>query len=181
VAVQSLKYNGLNRGNDKVGTTNIKLLKPHGSLNWYAKSYSWNLEKVLASRGISQVIVSPIPPANEKPRMRLTRLFIPPLYTKFFSNRLWRKLWTEVYRQIKQTERIVVVGCSLIETDFHLRSIIAKALSDRKKKLKEIVIAVPSSPNPEYDVQKKLKRFFRGRSTCGIKTYENFTVFIKHV
>jgi hypothetical protein len=180
VSVHNVNYKGINRGADHIGTRGIKLLKPHGSLNWYAKSRSGNLENVLASRGISQVVISSILPVKEKPQKRLTRLFIPPLYTKFFKNRLWKNLWTQVYKHIKETRRVIVIGCSMIETDYHLRSIIAKAMADRQKKFEELIIVVPSNSNPQYNTQKKLKNFFRGRAKQ-LKTYETFTEFIKKI
>jgi hypothetical protein len=102
------------------------------------------------------------------------RFFIPPLYTKFFKNKFWSQLWIKTYTAAKKSDRIVIVGCSLIATDYHLRAILSKAMADRKKKYKEIIIVDRST-----EVQKNLKSFFRARSETGCTVYPTFTDFCR--
>ena len=75
----------------------MTLIKPHGSLNWYAKGSFTNLDNALESRPVSQVRISRLPRLYDSPSSRLVRFFIPPLYVKFFKNRFWARLWTKTY------------------------------------------------------------------------------------
>lgn len=153
-------------------TRNILLLKPHGSFNWFAKGSFENLEKALESRPVSEVQIAKLPRAYESRYKRLVRFFIPPLYSKFFRNKFWSKLWVKTYQAARDADYFVIVGCSLIATDYHLRAILSKALTDKKKKYEKIIIV-----DPNDDVQKTLKKFFRGCSKTIVK-YSNFSDFI---
>ena len=150
----------------------VLLLKPHGSFNWFAKGSFKNLESVLEKRPVSKIMISKLPRLYESTQQKLVRFFIPPLYTKFFKNKFWSHLWWQTYDAAKKSDRLVIVGCSLIATDYHLRAILSKAMADRKKKYKEIIIVDKST-----DVQKSLKSFFRGRSETGFKVFPTFTAF----
>jgi hypothetical protein len=153
---------------------NVVLLKPHGSFNWFAKGKSDDIENVLERRPVSRIVVSHLPMLNERRNQRLVRFFIPPLYTKFFNNKFWRKLWRLTYEAAREKDRIIVIGCSLIATDYHLRAILSKAMYDRGKKYREIILVDPSSK-----VQASLKSFFRGRSNTGCKVYPTFSSFCR--
>ena len=152
----------------------VVLLKPHGSFNWFAKDKSDDIESVLERRPVSRIVISRLPMLNERRNQHLVRLFIPPLYTKFFNNKLWRKLWVKTYKAIREKDRIIVIGCSLIATDYHLRAILSKAMNDRQKKYREIILVDPST-----DVQSDLKSFFRGHSKTGCKVYQTFSDFCR--
>lgn len=149
----------------------VLLLKPHGSLNWFTKGSVKNYERLLLRRRPPQVQMTRVPKANV--RAGFVRLFIPPLYVKFFSNPFWRRLWDRSFERLIQAEALVIIGCSLIETDFHLRSIMGSALSRRRRKFKRIVIVEPSPR-----VRRELKSFLRGRGD-GTTIYPDFTAFIK--
>lgn len=152
----------------------VLLLKPHGSFNWFAKGSFRNLESVLERRPVSRVLISRLPRLYESNEKRLVRFFVPPLYTKFFKNKFWSRLWIQTYTAARRADRLVIVGCSLIATDYHIRAILSKAMADRKKKYKEILI-VDRSPK----VQKTLKSFFRGRSETGCTVFPTFTHFCR--
>ncbi len=68
---------------------NVLLLKPHGSFNWFAKGNFDNLESVLVKRPVSKIVLSTLPRLYENNQKNLVRFFVPPLYTKFFKNKLW--------------------------------------------------------------------------------------------
>ncbi|MBI4170121.1 MAG: SIR2 family protein [Candidatus Aenigmarchaeota archaeon] len=159
----------------------VRLLKPHGSFNWYAKGKFNELESVLENRPVSKIVISRLPKLYEDNQQKLVRFFIPPLYTKFFKNKFWSKVWTLSYLAIRNAERIVIIGCSLIATDYHLRAIIAKAMFDKGKRYEEILIVDPDKRDKgtHKSVQKSLKSFFRGRSDGGCKTYDSFTQFCR--
>ncbi|MFA5098285.1 MAG: hypothetical protein WC490_06655 [Candidatus Margulisiibacteriota bacterium] len=150
----------------------VLLLKPHGSFNWFAKGSFNNLEKALERRPVSVVILSKLPRLYQNKKDRLLHFFIPPLYTKYFKNSFWTNLWVKTYEAAKRVDRIVIIGCSLIATDYHLRAILSKAITDKKTKYKEIVVVDKSKRTRE-----KLKSFFRGSALNGVTTYSNFSTF----
>ena len=154
----------------------VLLLKPHGSFNWFAKGTFNNLEKALERRPVSIVILSHLPRLYQSKKQKLLHFFIPPLYTKYFKNPFWTKLWVKTYEAAKKADRIVIIGCSLIATDYHLRAILSKAIADKKMKYKEIVVVDKSK-----HAQKKLKSYFRGHAEKGLTTYSNFSLFCKKV
>lgn len=159
------------------GSSNLKkvtLLKPHGSFNWFAKGRFSSLESLLERRPVSRIVMSQLPRVYESSQKNLVRFFIPPLYTKFFKNKFWTKVWVQTYEAVKDAERLVIIGCSLIATDYHLRAILSKAISDRNNKYREIIVVDPS-----LDVKGKLKSFFRGHSETGVRFFSSFTDFLK--
>src|SRR5206468_3883749 len=103
----------------------VLLLKPHGSLNWLSKGSMREFEKVLEGRRAPNVEMTYAPKANV--RRGFVRLFIPPLYVKFFANPFWRRLWDKAFERLRNAQVLVIVGCSLVQTDFHLRSIVGSA------------------------------------------------------
>jgi len=169
-----VKYEHSKSNTFSTALQNVLLLKPHGSFNWFAKGSFKNLEQMLEKRPVSQVQISDLPRLYESKAKNLVRFFIPPLYTKFFKNKFWSKLWKQTYDAVRSADRFIVVGCSLIATDYHLRAILSKSISDKRGKFKEIIV-VDRSP----EVQKHLKRFFRGRSETGCKVYPTFSDFVR--
>lgn len=148
----------------------VLLLKPHGSLNWFTSGSVQNLERALQRKRSPMIELGGLPRANVAKGM--VRLFIPPLYVKFFANPFWRSIWQSAFESARDATVLVIVGCSLIETDFHLRSILASAMARRKRKYKRIVIV-----EPDPTVVHRLKAFLRAR---GERTdqYQSFTEFV---
>jgi SIR2-like domain len=108
----------------------VKLLKLHGSLNWYVRGSTKNLSGVFAAKP-SKVIVSSKPRANEF--KNFVRQIIPPIFGKFFGHKHWRTLWKAAYEALVESEVLVVVGCSLVDSDFHLTGMLSNALMKRKR------------------------------------------------
>jgi hypothetical protein len=105
----------------------VKLLKLHGSLNWFVKGSQADLKKVFSSK----------PVRVTRPRRNEIsghiRQIVPPLYGKIFEHSHWQALWTEAFRALCEAEVVVVVGCSLVATDFHLRALLSQVARTRKQ------------------------------------------------
>ena len=108
----------------------VRLLKLHGSLNWYIKGSYGRLSKVFDAKP-SKVVISPEPRTNEFAKH--IRQIVPPIYGKFFNNPHWRRLWKRAYESLVNAEVIVVIGCSLVDTDFHLSGMLNHAVKERKQ------------------------------------------------
>ncbi len=149
----------------------VLLLKPHGSLNWFTRGSVQNLEGALQRKRTPKIEVGGVPRANLATGQ--VRLFIPPLYVKFFANPFWRAIWEKAFLSARDAKVLVIIGCSLIETDFHLRSILASALARRQEKYRRLVIVEPSAT-----VVKRLKSFLRGRAER-TDAFQDFSDFVQ--
>ena len=108
----------------------VRLLKLHGSLNWYIRGSYSRLSKVFDAKP-SKVVISREPRMNEFAKH--IRQIVPPIYGKFFNNPHWRRLWKRAYESLVEAEMVVVIGCSLVETDFHLSGMLNHAIKERKQ------------------------------------------------
>lgn len=105
----------------------VSLIKLHGSINWFVRGSYAGLSKVFASK---PVLVSG-PRRNEKGNH--IRQIVPPIYGKIFEHVHWRSLWKKAFLELCEADLLVVIGCSLIDTDFHLRALISRMVKHRKE------------------------------------------------
>jgi hypothetical protein len=148
--------------------SNISLLKLHGSLNWYVKGSFSDLSSVFEKK--PSIIAQP----RKNEISDHLRQIIPPIYGKVFGHDHWRLLWSEAYRALCGAEVLVVIGCSLIDTDFHLRALIWRAIQRRKhnNQFKRIYIVDRKFVRQKW--QNALKSGYR----C-INSYNKFSKFIE--
>jgi SIR2-like domain len=106
----------------------VDLIKLHGSMNWFVRGDTSDLKKVFSSK----------PVRITKPRTNEIsahiRQIAPPIYAKIFEHKHWQNLWTLAFKALCEAEVIVVVGCSLVDTDFHLRALFSQVARTRKNK-----------------------------------------------
>lgn len=112
---------------DHPDLSQVRLLKVHGSVNWFVRGSYANLSKAFESK---PVLVTG-PRRNEK--QGYIRQIVPPIYGKIFEHDHWRALWTQGFKELCTAEVLVVIGCSLIDTDFHLRALLSRVVKYRKK------------------------------------------------
>ena len=148
---------------------NVRLLKLHGSLNWFVRGSFSNLWPVFENK----------PTRIEQPRMNelggYVRQIVPPIYGKFFAHKHWRELWREAYRALRDAEVVVVVGCSLMETDFHLRALMGRVSRGRKQDknlIKRLILA------DRVPIRRRWTRALKG-AFVKHKGYKTFLEFIK--
>jgi hypothetical protein len=135
---------------------NVKLLKLHGSLNWYVRASFDELSGVFQKKP-SKVVISKLPRTNETHGM--IRQIVPPMYGKFFGHNHWQQLWDTAHSELMTADLLVVIGCSLIDTDFHLNGMIGHGIAVRKKHRRKFdgVIVVNGTT-----VRRKWLRLLRG-------------------
>jgi SIR2-like protein len=110
---------------------NVLLLKLHGSLNWYIRGSYGRLSKVFDAKP-STVLISDRPRTNDLGGH--IRQIVPPIYGKFFNNPHWRRLWKTAYESVVESQLLVVIGCSLVDTDFHLTGMLGHAVKEKKNR-----------------------------------------------
>jgi hypothetical protein len=55
------------------------------------------------------------------------------MYGKIFEHLHWRTIWAKAFKALCAAEVIIVIGCSLIDTDFPLRALLSQVARTRKK------------------------------------------------
>jgi hypothetical protein len=156
------------RISSSVNLAHVNLLKLHGSINWFVRGSFSDLSAIFSKK----------PARVESPRKNeikgYIRQIVPPIYGKFFGHDHWRNLWLEAYRSLCESEVLVVIGCSLIETDFHLRALLSRVSKWRKNReeLFRRTIFVDRAR-----IRRKWARALRG-SYSKISSYSTFEVFL---
>lgn len=109
-----------------------RMIKPHGSLNWYVASKNDHIKK---ERRV--LLVDSDTDPNESvfafnqfraPRSKVGREYMPlivaPVYAKRFDGLLFQELWREVVAIVSKATTIHFIGYSLAKADFHARFIL---------------------------------------------------------
>jgi hypothetical protein len=151
---------------------NVKLLKLHGSLNWLVRGRYAEVQKVFEAKP-TRVVLSNSLGSNEV--AGFIRQIIPPIYGKFFQHAHWQSLWLSAYEAIVDADMIVVIGCSLIESDFHLSGILSRAMREKKVKGKKFSTSILVD---RLRVRKKWERLLKGR-VVREDTYPRFSEFAR--
>jgi hypothetical protein len=106
-----------------------RLIKPHGSLNWYqgdtAEPLSESKKFKLAGAGANQVYAfRPMRAPHSKAGRVYMPLIVPPVYSKQFDGPLFQRLWQEVVSALSTATEVRFLGYSLAEADFHARFVL---------------------------------------------------------
>lgn len=156
-----------NQTDDNRHLAGVSLLKLHGSINWFVRGNYAGLSKVFSSK---PVLVSG-PRRNEIGSH--IRQIVPPIYGKIFEHGHWRKLWTGAFQELCKAELFVVIGCSLIDTDFHLRALISRVVKHRKESgqlFRRVILVADTRTRRKW--QKALKGSCK--TTTGFPRFEAF-------
>jgi hypothetical protein len=127
----------------------------------------------LAKAFASKPVLVTGPRKNEK--RNHIRQIVPPIYGKIFEHDHWRALWTQGFKELCAAEVLVVIGCSLIDTDFHLRALLSRVVKHRKKtdsKFRSAILVADTKTRRKW--QKALKG-----SYSATKGYPRFDQFLK--
>jgi len=120
------------------GKLDVSLLKLHGSLNWFAKG-SYSKPSAIFEKKPSLIT----DPSKVRGSSGHIRQIVPPVYGKTFAHSHWDSLWNAGFKEAQEAERLIIIGCSLVSTDFHLSGVLYKAIARRKKAgapFKEVII-----------------------------------------
>ena len=109
-------------------TSGPRLLKPHGSLNWYEGAYGRHLmaDKTFPLFGTGDDAVLAFRPfrAPKSKRRSYMPLIVPPVFNKDFSDPLFQPLWREAVSVLSTAREVKFIGFSLADADFHARFIL---------------------------------------------------------
>ena len=153
-----------------------RLIKLHGSLNWYYSGSEPSFGEVIYDIGIRPFWESSADDRKIGDMSRFSAgkvpLIIPPTSGKssFFTNETVRGQWTSARRALEEADRIVIIGYSLPPGDHMVRFLLEYACAPRAGKPSKAVVAV----NPDAIVSRMLQKLLG----CDVKPYltvEDFT------
>ena len=109
-------------------TDGTRLIKPHGSLNWYESHSGQHIkqEKKFKLSGSGDDTVFAFRHFREpiSKRRSYMPLIIPPVYAKQFQRDVFRHLWQETVSVLSTATEVRFLGYSLAPADFHARFIV---------------------------------------------------------
>jgi hypothetical protein len=121
----SLDQNSYGFGRRRSGP---KLIKPHGSLNWFEHAtghYLRNTKRfTLSGAGPKSVLAFKPFRAPRSSRRRYMPLIVPPEYSKRFHGPIFKRLWQQTVSLLSTASDVRFLGYSLPEADFHARFIL---------------------------------------------------------
>lgn len=152
----------------------IKILKLHGSLNWFSSAkeivpfelgeiMKWYNFELLGKGPIYLNILDKVKRnnneilyKNKKIKVESEPLIIPPTWNKTEANYNIGigKVWSQAAKELSEAENIFIIGYSLSETDYFFRYLFALG-TEGKKIIKKIWVF-----NPDLKVAKKFKELF---------------------
>jgi hypothetical protein len=106
----------------------VRLLKPHGSLNWYAEEPGRHLKATkrfkLAGKSPDRVFAFKRFRAPASSSRSYMPLIVPPILNKEFDGDLFKNLWQETVSVLSKASEVRFLGFSMAEADFHARFIL---------------------------------------------------------
>jgi hypothetical protein len=155
----------------------FKLLKLHGSLDWWA--VPGDLSGATLNREESHsVFEAPSELTIEGRQQQLPgreRFIIPPLSTKstYYRNPLARELWQQAHEALRTADRISVVGYSLPVADAVMANMLRVALAGR------LVSVDVVNPSPEDIVQRLIGFGVEPRQIAPVSTVSGVEAFAR--
>jgi hypothetical protein len=147
----------------------VRLFKLHGSVNWFVRGSYGRLSRVFDKK--PSVVTRP----RRNERSGYIRQIVPPIFGKFFGHPHWGHLWLQAFKALCQSETVVVIGCSLVDTDFHLRALVQRAVTVRKDAGSPFRCGVFVD---RARIRRRWQRALKGAVTQA-KTFSNFADFSK--
>jgi len=109
-------------------TKGPRLIKPHGSLNWYEENSGRHLKAdkkfQLCGSGADKVHAFRRYRAPSSTRRQYMPFIVPPVYAKQFQGELSKRLWQQTVSVLSKASEVRFLGYSLPVADFHARFIL---------------------------------------------------------
>lgn len=161
------------------GLFNVKVLKMHGSINWLRCPNSNHLYTALgSSKNAYDLYLHP----RESPFIseqypdesgsdsppHLEPYIITPTYAKVFDQPHIQTTWHNAYVELREATRVVFIGYSLPEADYHFRTLLRRAI--RQTTEVEVVLYKTDDP-PDFDEDYGAPASLRANTTFAIDRY----------
>jgi len=137
----------------EINKGDIPLLKIHGSLNWFYCPKCDEVDITIGKKEATELIAdqSKFLCANPYCTSNYEPLIVAPTMLKVYDNTFLQKLWALSENTISEANRLVFIGYSLPEADYHIRSLLVKALVKNNGNHRVLVIV----KNPHQNDKEK--------------------------
>ena len=148
------------------GIYNIKIIKLHGSSNWLRCP---NCNKLFTGIGgeigvwEQYAVPQPCPDCSSGTRTfdedsepRLEPFMITPTYVKLFDNTHIQAIWDEAYLTLAEADKVIFIGYSLPEADYHFRTLLKRAL----RRDVEVSFVGRATSQAAANTAKRLRQYF---------------------
>jgi hypothetical protein len=145
---------------------NIKILKLHGSANWLLCP---NCDRLYTGIGSKENVwdLYALPrychncrKLNETNALhsfpKLEPFFITPTFAKVFDNTHIQMIWHNAHVELAEANKVVFIGYSLPEADYHLRTLIRRAIRSDTR----IDVVLRKSDRPTRSTKERIKKFY---------------------
>ena len=156
-------------------TTDVILLKPHGSIDWFYRSNIPTGEAEMAVRTIDDdlCVYPEFSFAKYKKMKRPEPVIVPPLFQKKFTVPYLKGVWRSIYRAVSRASDIYILGYSLPKEDQFARLVLGRALRNNKIRIQKrqqraLQLTVV---NPDEGAQATFMRLLGGTGKAGFRFY----------
>jgi hypothetical protein len=150
-------------------SSEVSLLKLHGSLNWLHCSYC-NSYLLTRSEKIGMWCSKPDRcPVCKESDIYLERIIVPPLLAKDYSVHPLKYLWNRAINHVMSAREIVIIGYSFPPTDFGTEALLRVGLSNFLQNRVHFTIV-----NPDESIFTRFKETFKTPNVDYKKTLSEY-------
>jgi len=153
----------------------IPLLKLNGSLNWLYCPRCDELDiTLLEGKGALTLLDDPALGrcCMERCTSPYEAVLVGPSLDQRYEHRVLRDTWTRAERALQSSSRLVIIGYSLPDADYLIRSMLARTFGHRSRAV--MVVGMPATSMEQHLLERRYRRLF---SRCSF-AFEGFAAFL---
>ena len=157
----------------------IKLYKIHGSLNWMYCPFCSSLTLTPYEGGVMRILED-IEGAKCLRCGEITvPIIVPPTYFKDMSNVFLSNVWNESEKALRESNILIFCGYSFPEADIHIKYIIKRVQTSRKKPPLKIMVFNNHEGKKDFSLRREEARYKRFLGDDIVFTDKSFQDFAK--
>lgn len=124
----------------------VKVLKPHGSLAWrFGKKPGEGVVLVESEENLCVTYNNtwrypPVEHPDKTLELTLLPLIVPPTPTKIRSHQLFWEIDKDMVKALLTADVVVIIGWSMPDTDVNMNDLISRAINNRTKQIKKLIV-----------------------------------------
>jgi NAD-dependent SIR2 family protein deacetylase len=157
----------------------VKLYKIHGSLNWLYCPICNSLTLTPYEGGVMRLLYNMKEAKCLECGEITVPIIIPPTYFKNMSNVFISTVWREVEKTLRKSDVLIFCGYSFPDADIHIKYMLKRVQSSRKKPPLKIMVFNNYDEKKEYSLKKEEDRYKRFLGEDIVYTRSSFQDFAK--
>ena len=155
----------------------VKLYKIHGSLNWLYCPICSSLSLTPYECGVLRILEEHNKATCLECGEICVPIIIPPTYFKDLSNIFLSNVWNETEKALRNSDVLIFCGYSFSEADIHIKYMIKRVQTSRKKAPLKIIVLNNHEKKQESSLEKEKDRYKRFLGENVIFTNNSFQDF----